>query len=143
MQEFFNQGDLISVLTTQPIDRCLDYKAPEEGCFTGAFLEVPLGPRKVLGVVWGPGQGDFDITKIRPALRVLDVAPMRSELKSFKTIYFLQKSCFLLTLDDVKKAVFLRKVERGFACICNPSALGDDLSVTPWCSLCAVFSSEA
>jgi primosomal protein N' (replication factor Y) len=83
LQEFFNQGDLISVLTTQPIDRCLDYKAPEEGCFTGAFLEVPLGPRKVLGVVWGPGQGDFDITKIRPALRVLDVAPMRSELKSF------------------------------------------------------------
>ena len=83
MQEFFNQGEFISVLTTQPIDRFLDYKAPEGGCFLGAFLEVPLGPRKVLGVVWGPGQGNFDITKTRPALRVLDAAPMRSELKSF------------------------------------------------------------
>ena len=71
------------MLTTQPFDRCLDYKAPEGGCFLGAFLEVPLGRRKVLGMVWGPGQGDFDINKIRPVNRVLDVAPMRSELKIF------------------------------------------------------------
>lgn len=81
--EFFHEGQLISVLTAQPIDRFLDYKAPEGGCFTGAFLEVPLGPRKVLGVVWGKGQGNFDINKIRSATRVLDAAPMRDELKSF------------------------------------------------------------
>jgi primosomal protein N' (replication factor Y) len=35
----------------------LDYRAPEGGCWLGAFVEVPLGPRKVLGVVWGDGQG--------------------------------------------------------------------------------------
>ncbi|MEL0286783.1 MAG: primosomal protein N', partial [Paracoccaceae bacterium] len=83
MKEFFDQGDLISVLTTQPIDRFLDYKAPEGGCFLGAFVEVPLGPRKVMGVVWGEGTGDFDKSKIRSVLRVLDVAPLRDELKSF------------------------------------------------------------
>lgn len=81
--EFFHEGQLISVLTTQPLDRFLDYKAPEGGCFNGAFLEVPLGPRKVLGVVWGAGQGNFDIAKIRSATRVLDAAPMRDELKLF------------------------------------------------------------
>ena len=81
--EFFHQGELISVLTTQPLDRFLDYKAPEGGCFRGAFLEVPLGPRKVLGVVWGAGQGGYDIAKIRSAIRVLDAAPMRDELKTF------------------------------------------------------------
>ena len=73
----------MSVLTTQPIDRFLDYKAPEEGCFHGAFVEVPLGPRKVIGVVWGEGRGDFDNNKIRSVLRVLDVPEIREELKIF------------------------------------------------------------
>ncbi|EBA13053.1 primosomal protein N' [Roseobacter sp. CCS2] len=82
---FFHEGDLVGVLTTQPLDRLLDYKAPEGGCHLGAFVEVPLGPRKVLGVVWGPGKGDYDIAKIRSVMRVLDVAPMRAEMRSFLT----------------------------------------------------------
>ncbi|WP_170582855.1 primosomal protein N' [Ruegeria arenilitoris] len=79
----FDQGELVAVLTTQPLDRTLDYKAPEGGCFLGAFVEVPLGPRKVLGVVWGAGRGDFDRSKIRSVIRVLDVAPMREEMRLF------------------------------------------------------------
>ncbi|MEQ6248666.1 primosomal protein N' [Sulfitobacter sp. HNIBRBA3233] len=81
--EFFDEGALVAVLTTQPLDRLLDYKAPEGGCRPGAFVEVPLGPRKVLGVVWGPGKGDFDYAKVRSVIRVLDAAPMREEMKSF------------------------------------------------------------
>jgi len=80
---FFHEGELVGVLTTQPIDRVLDYKAPEGGCFAGAFVEVPLGPRKVLGVVWGPGKGDWDYAKTRSVIRVLDVPPMREEMVSF------------------------------------------------------------
>lgn len=80
---FFAEGELVGVLTTQPLDRLLDYRAPEGGCHPGAFVEVPLGPRKVLGVVWGPGKGDFDASKIRSVIRVLDVAPMREELQAF------------------------------------------------------------
>ena len=83
MIEHFHEGDLISVLTTQPIDRALDYKAPEGGCLTGAFVEVPLGPRKVLGVVWGPGEGGYDPAKIKSVSRVLDVAPMLDEMREF------------------------------------------------------------
>ncbi|MDG1867818.1 MAG: primosomal protein N' [Yoonia sp.] len=82
---FFDQGDLLAVLTAQPIGRFLDYKAPEGGCHLGAFVEVPLGPRKVLGVVWGPGAGDFDYAKVRSVMRVLDVAPMREEMQQFLT----------------------------------------------------------
>ncbi len=81
--EFFDHGALVSVLTTQPLGRALDYKAPEGGCHLGAFVEVPLGPRKVLGVVWGPGKGDYDISKIRSVIRVLDAAPMRLEMREF------------------------------------------------------------
>ena len=82
-QDFFDEGELVAVLTTQPLDRTLDYKAPEGGCFMGAFVEVPLGPRKVPGVVWGKGRGDFDLKKIRSVIRVLDVAPMREEMRLF------------------------------------------------------------
>ena len=80
---FFHEGDLVGVLTAQPLDRLLDYKAPEGGCHLGAFVEVPLGPRKVLGVVWGAGKGDYDRAKIRSVIRVLDVAPMREEMRVF------------------------------------------------------------
>ncbi|WP_407492246.1 primosomal protein N' [Pseudooceanicola sp. MF1-13] len=76
-------GELVSVLTAQPIDRFLDYRAPANGCAQGAFVQVPLGPRQVLGVVWGPGQGNYDLSKIRPVTRVLDVAPMRDEMREF------------------------------------------------------------
>ena len=80
---YFDEGELVGVLTTQPLDRVLDYRAPEGGCQLGAFVEVPLGPRKVLGVIWGPGKGDWDISKVRQVIRVLDTAPMRDELRAF------------------------------------------------------------
>ncbi|MGB0798614.1 MAG: primosomal protein N', partial [Planktomarina sp.] len=80
---FFHEGDLVAVLTTQPLDRTLDYKAPEGGCWQGAFVEVPLGPRKVMGVVWGPGAGDFDYAKVRSVIRVLDAAPMQMAMREF------------------------------------------------------------
>jgi primosomal protein N' (replication factor Y) len=80
---FYDEGALVAVLTTQPLDRALDYKAPEGGCHLGAFVEVPLGPRKVIGVVWGKGAGDFDYKKVRSVIRVLDAAPMRAEMMSF------------------------------------------------------------
>ncbi|MEM7734102.1 MAG: primosomal protein N', partial [Pseudomonadota bacterium] len=79
----FEDGALVGVLTTQPLGRVLDYRAPEGGCALGAFVEVPLGPRKVLGVVWGPGEGGYDASKIRTILRVLDAPPMREELRDF------------------------------------------------------------
>ncbi len=81
--DVFPEGALVGVLTAQPLDRLLDYKSPVGGCRLGAFVEVPLGPRKVLGVVWGKGRGDFDIAKVRSVLRVLDVAPMRAEMREF------------------------------------------------------------
>ncbi len=83
MIEHFHEGELISVLTAQPIDRALDYKAPEGGCMKGAFVEVPLGPRKVLGIVWGRGEGGYDLAKVRSVIRVLDAVPMRDEMRTF------------------------------------------------------------
>lgn len=83
MPSWFAAGARVSVLTTEPVGRPLDYLAPEGGCFLGAFVEVPLGPRRVVGVVWGPGDGHFEAAKLRPVTRVLEVAPMREELREF------------------------------------------------------------
>jgi primosomal protein N' (replication factor Y) len=80
---FFDEGALVSVLTTEPLGRALDYRAPGGGCFTGAFVEVPLGPRRVLGVVWGAGEGGYDLAKVRPVTRVLDAAPMGEAMRTF------------------------------------------------------------
>ncbi len=82
---FFEAGARVAVLTAQPIDRMLTYRAPEGGCWQGAFVEVPLGPRRVLGVVWGPGEGGFDARRLREVGRVLEVAPMRPEMAEFLT----------------------------------------------------------
>ncbi len=78
----FPKGTPVAVLTTEPLDRLLDYRAPEGGCAVGSFVEVPLGPRKVLGVVWGAGQG-FDKARLRSVIRCLDVPPMREEMQNF------------------------------------------------------------
>jgi primosomal protein N' (replication factor Y) len=80
---FFDEGALVSVLTTEPLGRALDYRAPEGGCFAGAFVEVPLGPRRVLGVVWGAGEGGYDLARVRPVTRVLDAAPMGEAMRAF------------------------------------------------------------
>lgn len=84
-ERFYEAGELVGVLTTEPLGRILDYKAPDNGCGDGDFVEVPLGPRRVIGVVWGKGEGKFDPAKIRSVVRVLDAPPMRAELRAFLT----------------------------------------------------------
>jgi primosomal protein N' (replication factor Y) len=85
-QGYHAAGARLGVLTTQPMGGAagvLDYRAPEGGCFEGSFVEVPLGPRRVLGVVWGPGESTLPPEKIRPVARVLDAPPLRDEMRAF------------------------------------------------------------
>lgn len=86
--EFFDAGTRVGVLTAQAMGgriSVLDYLAPEGGCQIGAFVEVPLGPRKLIGVVWGAGEGSFDLAKLRAVIRVLDAPSMRAEMQEFLT----------------------------------------------------------
>ncbi len=81
--EFFDEGTPCGVLTAEPLGRVLDYLAPEGGCWIGAFVEVPLGPRRGMGVVWGAAEGSFPRAKLRAVIRVLEAVPMRAELRAF------------------------------------------------------------
>lgn len=79
----FAPGTPVAVLTAEGLDRLLDYRACAPGLDLGDFVEVPLGPRRVLGVVWGKGEGRFEASKLRDVLRRLDVAPMRPVMRDF------------------------------------------------------------
>ncbi|MEL6234466.1 MAG: primosomal protein N' [Pseudomonadota bacterium] len=76
-------GARVAVLTVEPVDRLLDYRAPAGGVALGAFVLVPLGPRQVLGVVWGPGEGGFADDKLRGITAVLDLPPMPEAMRGF------------------------------------------------------------
>ncbi|TPE47574.1 primosomal protein N' [Amaricoccus solimangrovi] len=81
----FPAGTPVAVLTAEGLDRFLDYRAPGGGVSVGDFVAAPLGPRRVLGVVWGPGRGGFPPEKLRDIARRLDVTPMRGQMREFLT----------------------------------------------------------
>ncbi|MFB9221519.1 primosomal protein N' [Paracoccus cavernae] len=81
---FFPHGSRIAVLTQEPVG-ILDYLAPEGGVRLGQLVLVPLGPRRVMGAVWGEGKGGFDASKLRPVARVIDAEPLSAEMMEFLT----------------------------------------------------------
>ena len=85
MDRQFPPGAPMAVLTTQPFDRTLDYRAPPGGATEGDFVEVPLGPRRIVGIVWGEAAGDWPEEKLRPAIRVLDLPGMGAGMRDFLT----------------------------------------------------------
>ena len=79
----FKSGDLVGVLPSAPIDGLLDYRVSGSEVDTGSFVLVPLGPRKVVGVVWDKGDGNFDPSRIRPIIKVLDVPGLDDNFRLF------------------------------------------------------------
>ncbi|MEM1313658.1 MAG: primosomal protein N', partial [Pseudomonadota bacterium] len=71
------------MLTPAPLDKTLDYLAPPGGVSPGDWVEVRIGPRPVVAVVWGPGEGGFPIEKAKPILRALDLPPMPRPTRDF------------------------------------------------------------
>ena len=63
----------------------LDYAVPEGMAVEyGSIVEAPLGPRTILGIVWEPDRFDVQeapAEKLRPIREVLDVPPLRPELR--------------------------------------------------------------
>ncbi len=49
----FAPGTPVAVVVEGGLDRPLDYRAPAGGVRAGDLVEVPLGPRRLIGLVWG------------------------------------------------------------------------------------------
>ncbi|MGF7173245.1 primosomal protein N' [Azospirillum doebereinerae] len=77
------QGDLlgaearVAVLLPLPLREAYDYRVPDGMALVpGDVVEVPLGPRRVIGVVWGPGAGTVESGRLKAVVRRFDVPPM-------------------------------------------------------------------
>nr|WP_240655114.1 primosomal protein N' [Rhodovarius crocodyli] len=75
----------VPVLLPLPLAGAYDYAVPE-GLHVepGSFVVVPLGPRRMLGVVWDrPPEAGLPNIKLRPIIEVLPAPPMRPALRRF------------------------------------------------------------
>ena len=77
-------GAAVSVLLPLPLIAPYDYLVPEDMTIeTGSYVEVPLGARRAIGVVWGPARGDVDPEKLREISALIDLPPMPRDLCRF------------------------------------------------------------
>ena len=78
------KGQHLIVLTSQPINNgLLTYIAPESGVMVGDFVEVPIGKRSFLGVVWGQTDANHESFKVKVILSIVNIPRMTSEMKKF------------------------------------------------------------
>jgi len=75
--------DRISVLLPLPLSGPYDYRITDNITLTpGDFVQVPLGRREAVGVVWGPGTGEVPDSKLRAIIGPLEAPPIpQSALK--------------------------------------------------------------
>ena len=63
----------VPVLVPLPAPRPYSYAVPEGMAVEpGSVVQVPLGPRQVIGVVWDGGEDGVDPKKLRPITHVFD-----------------------------------------------------------------------
>ncbi len=76
-------GHRVSVLLPVAVGAGYDYRAGDEGLSDGDVVTVPLGPRVVSGVVWGPGSSDLPVERLRTVLARHDCPPFSPEMRRF------------------------------------------------------------
>jgi len=76
----------VSVLLPLPLDRAYDYLVPPELVLApGDFVQVPLGSRELLGVVWEPGRDSDEIPpeRLKPVVALCEVPPLSRVQRRF------------------------------------------------------------
>ncbi len=76
----------VPVLVPMPAPRPYSYSVPEGMAVEpGSVVQVPLGPRQVIGVVWDGGEDGVDPKKLRPITHVFDCPPLTKEMRISST----------------------------------------------------------
>ena len=75
----------VPVLVPLPVPAPYSYAVPEGMAVEpGSVVQVPLGPRQVIGVVWdGEDDGTLDPKKLRAIEKVFDCPPLGREMRDF------------------------------------------------------------
>lgn len=73
----------VSVLLPLPLAGAYDYRLPAELTVgPGDIVEVPLGQRRLHGVVWGAASGDVDAKRLKTVLRRYPIAPLPASVRA-------------------------------------------------------------
>lgn len=73
---------LVSVLLPLGVDKPYSYKVPDDLVLAaGDLVEVPLGPRQVMGVVWDDGPDQVEANRLKTVLRRYAIPPINSDLR--------------------------------------------------------------
>ena len=76
--------NIVSFLLPLPLTASYDYIVPKNiSVVRGSYVQVPLGARSVIGVVWGSARGDVETQKLREISVLLDLPPMPKNLILF------------------------------------------------------------
>ena len=75
----------VPVLVPMPAPGPYSYGVPDDMVVEpGSIVQVPLGPRQVIGVVWDKNDGPpVDPKKLRPITKTFDCPPLREEMRRF------------------------------------------------------------
>ena len=71
------------VIFTNPKLPVLDYRTLDENIEIGSLVEVPLGSKVVIGIVWSAGDTKFDHTRLKQIIGTVNNIKLRSEFISF------------------------------------------------------------
>ncbi|WP_426233669.1 primosomal protein N' [Pararhizobium sp. DWP3-4] len=76
---------VVPVLVPMPAPKPYSYAVPEGMAVEpGSIVQVPLGPRQVLGVVWdGIDDGSVDPKKLKAITRAFDCPPLARDMRTF------------------------------------------------------------
>jgi len=76
---------VVPVLVPMPAPKPYSYAVPEGMAVQpGSIVQVPLGPRQVLGVVWdGTDDGSVDPKKLKSITRAFDCPPLAKDMRTF------------------------------------------------------------
>ncbi len=102
----------ISILLPYPFDSAFTYQAESE-LAPGTLVRVPLGPRKVVGVVWDCAPDET--VKVKPVTEVLEFPPLPTTLMKFVdwvAAYTLAKPGDVLALA-LKESLLASPARRG------------------------------
>ena len=73
--------DIVAVMVGVAVEGPYSYRVPENMVVErGSIVAVPLGPRLILGVVWGAPKDNIAHNRLREVAQVYDVPPLSEEL---------------------------------------------------------------
>lgn len=84
LDNIFVSGTRVGVLLPLPLGSVYDYVVPDGLTLAaGDYVHVPLGPRRVAGVVWGAGSSDIAAEKVRAVAARIDLPQVPEATRAF------------------------------------------------------------